>query len=78
MFKSKNGNCPGINRFVRPVPEYFKCPNCGAIVEIWSDEETGICDTCHKEVSKFVKEQSCLDYCEYADKCREIIENTKH
>ncbi|MFB0559846.1 MAG: hypothetical protein ACETWM_01255 [Candidatus Lokiarchaeia archaeon] len=77
MIKSNREACPGINRFVRPVPEYFKCPNCGGNMEIWSDEETGICNTCNKEVSRFEKEQSCLDYCEYADKCKEIIKQMK-
>jgi predicted RNA-binding Zn-ribbon protein involved in translation (DUF1610 family) len=69
--------CPGIKKFVRPVPAYFPCPNCGGNVEIWSDEDTGICDSCNKEVSRPTKEQSCLDWCEYADKCREIIKRMK-
>jgi len=72
-----NGTCPGINKFVRPIPEYFKCSNCGGTVEIWSDEEVGICDTCGKETPRPTKEQSCLDWCEHADKCREIVKNMK-
>ena len=58
-------------------PEYFKCPVCGKSVEIWSDEDVGICDTCDKEIRRSEKEQSCLDWCEYADKCREMIKNVK-
>jgi hypothetical protein len=46
-------------------------------VEIWSDEEVGICTTCEEEVGRPEKEQSCLDWCEYADKCREIINRQK-
>lgn len=78
MFRSTHENCPGINKFVRPTPEYLSCPNCGGSVEIWSDEDSTTCDTCNKEVSRPEKEQSCLDWCEFADKCKEIIERTKH
>lgn len=69
--------CPGIKKFVRPVPAYFSCPECDGQVEIWSDEEVGVCDTCNKEFGRPEKEQSCLDWCEYADKCREIIKNAQ-
>jgi predicted amidophosphoribosyltransferase len=77
MFRSNSETCPGIKKFVRPVPEYFQCPNCGGEVEIWSDEDTGICDTCNKEVGRPEKEQSCLNWCEYAAQCREIIKRMK-
>jgi hypothetical protein len=69
--------CPGIKKFVRPVPENFTCLNCGGEVEIWSDEDVGTCDTCNKELGRPEKEQSCLDWCEYANKCREIIKQMK-
>lgn len=69
--------CPGIRKFVRPVPEYLKCLNCGESVEIWSDEEVVTCEACGREVRRHEKEQSCLDWCEHADMCREIIKNTK-
>jgi ribosomal protein S27E len=70
-------SCPGIKKFLRPKPEYIPCPNCAGSVEIWSDEETAVCDICGKEVSRPEKAQSCLDWCEYADKCRAIIEKRK-
>ena len=37
----------------------------------------GICDTCNKEFGRSEKEQSCLDWCEYADQCRKIIKRIK-
>ncbi|MGD8506554.1 MAG: hypothetical protein PVF15_07830 [Candidatus Bathyarchaeota archaeon] len=77
MAKSNFESCPGISKFVRPVLEYFKCLGCGGEVEIWSDEDVGTCTTCNKESGKPQKEQSCLDWCEYADKCREIVSRTK-
>lgn len=68
--------CPGIARIVRPVPEYVKCPNCGATVEIWSDETETECDNCGTRVTRDI-EPSCLEWCRYADKCREIILRVK-
>jgi hypothetical protein len=70
--------CPGIRNLLRPKPEYFPCPHCGGSVEIWSDEDTGVCDACGREVGRPGKEPSCLDWCQYADKCREIINSRKH
>jgi len=67
--------CPGINKFVRPTPEYLKCPKCRAEVEIWSDEQETKCLECGTKVSREVA--SCLDYCEYASKCKAIIEQKR-
>jgi hypothetical protein len=78
LFGKNFRTCPGIGKFVRPVPEYFECPNCGGTVEIWSDEVVGMCDTCNKEVGRLEQKQSCLDWCEHREKCREIIKRLKH
>lgn len=69
-------SCPGISQFMNPTPSYFKCPNCHGDVEIWSDEEEAACPNCGTMVSRG-KLQSCLDYCEFADKCRDMIETKK-
>lgn len=69
--------CPGIEKFVRPNVEFFKCPHCGGEVELWSDEDVGKCYTCGKDVPKASKELSCLEYCEYADKCKLLINKLK-
>jgi hypothetical protein len=65
--------CPGIRDFIRPTLAYTKCISCGGDVEIWSDEDTGVCLKCGKEWPRPDSNASCLDYCDYADKCREII-----
>ena len=65
--------CPGIKDFIRPTMKYVKCSNCSGDVEIWSDEDTGVCLDCGGEWIKPDEDASCLDYCEYADQCREII-----
>ena len=65
--------CPGIREFLRPTMAYVRCHVCGGTVEIWSDEDAGVCLDCGAEWKRAEENASCLDYCEYADKCREII-----
>jgi len=67
--------CPGLDNFLRPKPAYITCPNCGGTTEIWTDEDETECMNCGSKVSKRV--QSCLDWCEYADKCKQIIAQRK-
>jgi len=65
--------CPGVNKLIRPTVAYVKCHVCGGDVEIWSDEDAGICMNCGAEWRRPEKEASCLEYCEYADECRALI-----
>jgi len=65
--------CPGIREFIRPTMRYVKCHVCGGSVEIWSDEDVGVCLECKAEWLKPDENASCLEYCDYADKCKEII-----
>jgi len=67
--------CPGLSQFMRPTPSYLKCPKCLGDVEIWSDEEETQCANCGTMISR--KVQSCLDYCEFADKCKGMIATKK-
>jgi hypothetical protein len=53
--------------------KYVKCHVCEGDVEIWSDEDVGVCIDCGAEWRRLDRSASCLQYCEYADKCREII-----
>jgi ribosomal protein S27E len=69
-------SCPGISQFMSPTPSYVKCPKCGGNVEIWSDENETQCPSCGTVVSRD-KVQSCLEYCEFADKCKDMIEAKK-
>lgn len=69
-------SCPGLSQFMRPMPSFFKCPNCHGDVEIWSDEEEASCPKCGALVSKG-RVQSCLDWCEFSDKCKDLIKTRK-
>ena len=65
--------CPGIRDLIRPTMSYVKCHVCGGDVEKWSDEDTCTCLSCGAEW-RTEENASCLSYCAYADKCREIIQ----
>ena len=60
--------CPGSMAFSQPKIEIAACPDCGAEVEIWSDEASGTCSACRKEVVRAAR-QSCVDWCRYAEQC---------
>ncbi len=44
--------CPGLEQALAIVPELFLCPNCGAEVEIWTDERKARCGQCGRLVSR--------------------------
>lgn len=74
FIKRPNENyCPGIEEYVRPSVNYEPCEFCGGRVEVWSDEETGYCLDCGEKWEKKEQTPSCLEYCDYADKCKGII-----
>ena len=67
--------CPGIETFVRPTMKYVKCHVCDGDVELWSDETEGVCISCGATWKKPDDKTSCLEYCEHADQCKQIIDN---
>jgi predicted metal-binding protein len=44
--------CPGFEQAVQAVPELYICSNCGAEVEIWTDEKRGKCFACKESLAK--------------------------
>ncbi len=60
-------NCPGQDMRKLRV-ELYKCQNCGAEVEIFSDE---IKVKCHKCGAKVYRERmpSCIEWCASARQC---------
>ena len=59
--------CPGSIKTTVPEPLERKCPKCGSIVEIWSDEEKADCK-CGATVFKDVK-MTCVVWCSAAEEC---------
>lgn len=69
--------CPGLRDFLQPKPAYTNCHVCGAELEVWSDEDKTTCPQCGAEWKRPDSSAACLEYCQYADKCRAIIEARK-
>ncbi|HLN45227.1 MAG TPA: hypothetical protein VK209_05925 [Candidatus Sulfotelmatobacter sp.] len=69
--------CPGLRDFLQPKPAYINCHVCGGELEIWSDEDQTTCPNCGAEWKRPDPSSACLQYCEYADKCRGIIESRR-
>ncbi len=44
--------CPGEDPMSRVAPEQRICPNCGAVVEIFTDEQRALCRSCGEMVEK--------------------------
>jgi ribosomal protein S27E len=60
-------HCPGQdNRWLRV--ELYKCPNCGAEEEIFSNETRVKCHECGEWIYK-EKLPSCIDWCAAARQC---------
>ena len=59
--------CPGQESRNLRV-ELHKCPNCGAEVEIFSDEIKVKCPKCGKNVFR-EKAPSCIEWCASAREC---------
>ena len=62
-----NIRCPGQDMSNRRV-SLHKCPDCGAEVEILSDELRGKCQKCATYVYK-EKVPSCIEWCASARQC---------
>ncbi|MDD4859367.1 MAG: hypothetical protein PHR56_04100 [Dehalococcoidales bacterium] len=62
MFK-----CPGQDMRNLRV-EVFKCTNCGADVEIFSDESRARCQKCGTRIFR-EKMPSCIEWCASARQC---------
>jgi len=62
-----SSQCPGQDMRNLRV-ELYKCPNCGAGVEIFSDELKVKCPKCGKYIYK-EKIPSCIDWCASARQC---------
>ncbi len=60
--------CPGSRTIREPIPENINCTNCGAEVEIWTDELKATCPKCGQKVYR-AQQASCIDWCPHAKEC---------
>ncbi len=59
--------CPGSMKTMVPEPLERKCPKCGSMIEIWSDEEKADCK-CGETVFKDAA-PTCVVWCSAAEEC---------
>ncbi len=59
--------CPGSMKTMVPEPLERKCPECGSMIEIWSDEEKADCK-CGATVFKDAA-PTCVVWCSAAEEC---------
>jgi endogenous inhibitor of DNA gyrase (YacG/DUF329 family) len=70
MFK----RCPGVRNLIEPHIIIRECPFCGERIEFFEYETQLKCSRCGKIVYREPTE-TCLSWCEYADKCISDLEN---
>lgn len=67
---SLDRSCPGSRAIREPEPDDFPCPECGTLVEIWSDEKSRRCPSCGGKVLRTgAKIPSCATWCGAAREC---------
>ena len=44
--------CPGAGRKKADVPEEIECPECGAEIEMWTNETKVTCPSCSKVITR--------------------------
>ncbi len=59
--------CPGAAGLRTPTLAIRTCPQCGAEIEIFSNEVKAVCENCGFVIYQDI--QSCVRWCKYARQC---------
>ncbi len=59
--------CPGSANIRTPELSLKKCPECGADIELFSNETSTKCTACGFTVYNDIN--SCIRWCRYAEQC---------
>lgn len=59
--------CPGAGNIKTPTLKIKRCPECGAEVEVFSNDFSAICKGCGFTIYEDI--DSCIKWCKYAEKC---------
>jgi NADH pyrophosphatase NudC (nudix superfamily) len=59
--------CPGAAGLRTPTLTIRTCPQCGAEIEIFSNEVKAVCENCGFVIYQDI--QSCVQWCKYARQC---------
>jgi predicted RNA-binding Zn-ribbon protein involved in translation (DUF1610 family) len=72
MDKTKEGSsgfsCPGSAGIKSPTIELVRCKSCGVENEIFTDENSVLCENCGKIVLRSM-DPTCIDWCKWAKEC---------
>ncbi|MEW6162586.1 MAG: hypothetical protein AB1606_04650 [Nitrospirota bacterium] len=59
--------CPGAANIRTPTLKIKNCPECGAEIEIFSNDVSVRCRNCGFTIHEDL--ESCIQWCKYAEKC---------
>jgi len=67
--------CPGTDTRYWKETDIFEvpCPKCKTPIEFFKDDSHRVCSKCRQDVFNPVNRTDCLMYCEYADKCKILL-----
>jgi hypothetical protein len=68
-------HCPGSDNMRTPTLAVRQCPKCGKEVEVFSTDAFIKCSSCGFTCDN--TNQSCYNWCRYADLCREEAKKSK-
>jgi hypothetical protein len=71
--------CPGIDTRYWKSKDIFEipCPVCKTPIEFFKDDSSRKCSKCNQQVFNPEIQTDCLQYCQFADNCKELLERNK-
>jgi hypothetical protein len=68
-------HCPGQDSRYWTPEDIFetKCPHCAKLVEFFKDDRKRTCPHCKKICLNPKLNLGCLEWCEHADKCQDLL-----
>ena len=68
--------CPGLDMRYWKEGDIFEipCPKCKNKIEFFKDDNFRKCSKCKREVFNPIIKTDCLQYCEFAETCMELID----
>lgn len=67
--------CPGVDTMFWKEDDIFEipCPECGKNIEFFKDDSSRKCSGCEKTFFNPRIKTDCLEYCKFADQCKELL-----
>jgi hypothetical protein len=67
--------CPGTDTMFWKSDDIFEieCPECGRLIEFFKDDSSRKCPTCRESFFNPRNKTDCLQYCKFAESCKELL-----